>query len=255
MKAFKVCIGRVCLLGQTVLALTMVPALAQGEPEGFTIGLGAGAAISPYVGEDETTFALPLIGYNSDQFSISTGQGLRLTAIERGPLRISAVVSPRFSGLDDTDVSELDGIDRELTADAGLVAEYGVNETLTFTAGAVTEITNEHDGQEVTLGISQRVLLGRFPVQLSGGFSWQSSDLSEYVYGVKASEATAGRPAYAPGDVFIPYVGVGTVVPVSDNASMIAGFRAEFLPDEVTDSPIVDEDVVPSLNVGVAFSF
>ncbi|MEM9793061.1 MAG: MipA/OmpV family protein [Pseudomonadota bacterium] len=75
------------------------------------------------------------------------------------------------------------------------------------------------------------------------------------MWGVRGSEALAGRPAYDPDGVLIPFVAATAFYPVSDRISVTLGARAQFLPDEVTDSPIVDEDQVYSGFLGIGYRF
>lgn len=80
-----------------------------------------------------------------------------------------------------------------------------------------------------------------------------SEDLSEYVYGVRASDT--GFAPYAPGDVFIPYINVGTIFPLTERVNLVGNLRAEFLPDEVFDSPIIDDDITIGGLVGLSMRF
>lgn len=78
---------------------------------------------------------------------------------------------------------------------------------------------------------------------IEAGAVWQDADLAGFLYGVSAAEATTGRAAYAPGDVVVPYLSISTAVPITDSVSAFAAVTADFLPEEVADSPIIDEDI------------
>ncbi|MDJ0626724.1 MAG: MipA/OmpV family protein [Rhodobacter sp.] len=242
-------------LAVSVLALTATATLAQEQPQGFSAGLGVAGGTSIYMGEDTTATALPILRYESDAFSVSLPEGLRVTLLDRDTFRLSAVASPRLSDIDASDAPELAGLDREITVDGGLQARYRFGRGTELRFRGVTELTDEHGGGEIGLSVAQALPLGRVPVFLGGGVTWQSEDLADYLYGVSATEATATRPAYSPGEVIIPYLSIGTAVPISDRTRFIANVRAEFLPEDVTDSPIVDEDVALRAFIGVSFSF
>ncbi|MEM7683259.1 MAG: MipA/OmpV family protein [Pseudomonadota bacterium] len=241
----------------SVLALTSIPfdAIAQEQPQGFSIGVGVAGGPGLYVGEDADAMALPLLRYDSDAFSIGVPDGLRVTLLDRNDFRLSAVIAPRFSEIDASDAPELDGLDRELTADGGIQAIYRFGDLTSLRFQAVTELTDEHGGSEVSLDLSHAIPLGRVPLLLKGGVTWQSEGLSSYLYGVSASEATGARPAYSPGDVVVPHFSVGTAIPVARNTRLIASIRADFLPDEVSSSPIVDEDVTLRGFFGITHNF
>lgn len=250
-------IGRAMVLG-AVLATQPLwggVALAQGAPDGFTIGALGIASTSPYVGVDQTTALVPLLAWKQGNLSISTGEGLKYRLMDRNGLAISALLSPRFAPFDDADAPALAGMDRGFTADGGIVLEYAATDALRISLRAVTEVTGQHGGQEVSLGAQSRVAIGGFPVMLGGGAEWQSRALSDYTYGVAAGEATVGRPAYAPGDTVVPYLSVGTMIPINAQTRLFGSLKAEFLPNSVTASPIIDDSVVTSLALGVSFAF
>jgi outer membrane protein len=237
------------------LMLCAAPALSQQQPEGFSLGLGVVGSSGLYVGEDSAAMALPLLRYDSEAFSIGIPDGVRVTILERRDYRVSAVVSPRFSAIEASDAPELDGLDRAFTADGGVQARYVFNERTQLRFWAVTELTDEHSGSEVALSARHALPLGRVPLLFEGGVTWQSADLSGYLYGVSAPEATGTRPAYDPGDVLIPHLSVGTAIPITQKTRLVANIRADFLPDEVTLSPIVDEDVSVQGFLGISYSF
>lgn len=237
------------------LLLGAAPALSQQQPEGFSLGLGVMGSSGLYVGEDSAAMAVPLLRYDSDAFSIGLPDGARVTLLDRSDIRLSAVISPRFSAIDASDAPELDGLNREFTADGGVQGRYAFSGRTQLRFRAVTELTEEHGGSEVALAARHAVPLGRVPLMFEGGVTWQSADLTGYLYGVSVAEATGARPAYSPGDVVIPYLSVGTAVPITQKTRLVANIRADFLPDEVTLSPIVDEDVSVQGFLGISYSF
>ena len=237
-----------------VVQLCAGAALAQGAPDGFTIGALGILSSSPYAGEDMSAVVVPLLAYKQGNFSIGT-EGARLKVFDRDALSFSVLVAPRFPPLDGEESGPLAGMERGITADAGVLAEYALAEWTKFTLRAVTEVTAEHGGQEVTLGGQTRVAIAGIPMLLGGGAKWQSSGLSEYVYGVPATDAALVRPAYAPGAVVVPYISLGTMYPINERTRIFGSIKTEFLPGGVTDSPIIDSGLVTSLAVGVSFGF
>ena len=242
-------------LGLAMAATLGTQAIAQQEQDGFSIGFGLTYSDSVFVGEDSDPQILPLLRYESDRFSLGVPQGARLTVFERNQLRVSAVVSPRFSALEDPDGRELAGIDRELTADGGLQLRYRFGPGTQIRFRAVTELTDEHGGSELSASITQPVPVGQTPLLLSAGVTMMDPDLAQYTYGVFESEATRDRPEYSPDAVIIPNLSVSSVFALSETVSLTGSVRAEFLPDEVTDSPIVDADVSVSTFLGISYQF
>jgi len=243
-----------------VLLLLCVPAplLAQqatreGREDGWSLGVLVLGDTNPYLGQDSEALPLPLISYRQGPFAIST-ERVEYTFLQNGPLRLSAAARPRFSGLISTDGPELEGIDREVTGDVSLEAMYDVGRF--YTRGALRqEFTGEHDGQEARLRFGARQRFGTVGLDLSAGAAWQSGDLSRYIYGVDSDEVAPGRPAYDPGSVIVPFLSLSARYQINESWSLLGSVRADFLPSETTDSPIIEDDTVISGGLGFSFRF
>lgn len=74
--------------------------------------------------------------------------------------------------------------------------------------------------------------------------NWLSAGLGNHDYGVPASAATPGRPAYELGSTVSYEAGFGSFIELNEDWRIVLNVSAEFLPDEVTQSPIVAEDRV-----------
>ncbi|MEM6589011.1 MAG: MipA/OmpV family protein [Pseudomonadota bacterium] len=243
----------------SVLALqALIPlrADAQGAPnqDGFSLGLIATVGVSPYVGEDTEFGGFPLVSYRQGPFSIGF-QGVSYEFASSEQLTFSVGVSPRFTGLEDPDAAELAGIDRDFTIDAFLGLNLDLGQGVSMETTFRQEVTGEHDGQEVEIEVGYGTVAGRTGLQFSAGTKYQNSDLANYTWGVFADEVIAGRPVYDTGDVFVPFLSVGAARPLSENLTLIGNIRADFLPDAVSDSPIVDESTPVSLGVGLSYKF
>ncbi|WP_435170896.1 MipA/OmpV family protein [Falsirhodobacter sp. 1013] len=248
------------LLLSTALGLSAVGAGAttaqeQQQPNGFSFGFMAAGGNDVYVGDGEAALVLPAIRYQGNGFSIGFPTGIQARLFQSGHLDVSAVVRPRVFGLVDTDEQELDGIDRNVTADAGFEALYRLADRTGLVMEAVTELTDEHGGTEVGLAVRHDLPFGAVHLNLEGGVRWQDSALSSYLWGVSASEARAGRSAYDPDAGVIPHLSVSAAYPLEDRSILRASIRADFLPDSITDSPLVDENVQVEALIGVAWNF
>lgn len=222
--------------------------------DGWQLGLISAVATNPYVGEDTEVVPYPLITYRKGPLSIGT-LGIEYEAYDANDLTFSVGVLPRFSGLFSTDAPELDGINRNVTGDLALTFDYDLGRG--FHTGLVLrqEVTGEHDGQELILDAGYGIQFGKLSLELGGGVALQSGDLSQYIWGVSSSEARPDRPAYAPGDVIIPFVEINAFRPINDRWTLVGGVRADFLPSEISDSPIVNGDDIFSARLGISLSF
>lgn len=238
----------------SVVLATASHAQQDGPRDGFSIGIIANYGTNPYIGEDDEVTPLPLINYRSGSFSIGV-QGLFYDFYSSQGLTLSTGVTPRFSALADADAPELSGIDREITADAFFGVAYDINQNFGFEAIVRQELTGEHDGQEIQLALGYQTQALQTGFGLNAGVRWQSEDLANYTWGVRPSEAIVGRPAYDTGDVIIPYLSLDFVRSLNENLALIGQVQAEFLPSEVSDSPIVEEDTLFGITLGVSYSF
>lgn len=240
-----------------VLSLMLMPpfAVSQEQPQGISIGVGATRGLGIYVGEDNTATVLPLLRYDTEAFSIGVPDGLRVTVLDQNAFRLSALITARPSTINASDAQELDGLERKLTADGGFQASYRFGKPTELRLQAMTELTHEHSGGELSLSLSQAFPLGRVPLMLQAGVTWQSKELTSYLYGVSSTESTDLRPVYSSGDVVIPHLSVTTVLSIARNTRLITSIGADFLPDEISISPIVNEDVAVHGFLGIIHNF
>ena len=239
------------------VALTAIPSsiTAQERPNGFTIGVIGGFGNDIYLGGDSDQFVLPVLRYESEAFSFGLPDGLRVSLLSREKMVLSAVVAPRLFSLVDVNATELRGIDRDITIDAGLQARFSLTDRTELVARGLVDVSGEHDGQEVTLSFRHNVPVRRMAFNFAAGATWRSGDLSAELYGVYPWEARDDRPRYEPGATTVPFVSVGAVYPLTQNLRFIANLRAEFLPDSVSDSPIIDQNAAVGAQFGLLYSF
>ncbi len=72
--------------------------------------------------------------------------------------------------------------------------------------------------------------------------SWLSADLTNYDFGVSSDGATPTRPAYNTGRSISYEAGIASFIELTEDWRIVLSLSAEFLPDEITDSPIVADD-------------
>lgn len=238
-------------------ALIAAPALAQdmgGEGRSWTTGGVAIASSSIYDGADTQLRVLPSGLLRFGRFSVGA-RAVAFTFWGDGQTGADLILTPRFKPYDMTDSPALAGMDRSFSIDMGLAFRTEIAPGTQLQARVVQEVTGEHDGQQVDLSVTQELSGFALPVSVYGGATWQSPELSEFLYGVRPAEALVGRPAYAPGSTFTPYVGLSLRVPINDRLSLFGSVEARFLDDAITLSPIVVEDTALSARLGVSFTF
>ena len=275
-------------------ALLVSPALAQdggviGEidrtVDGFVTGIagegrlvggvGVGMTSRPYTEADDEVgfFPIPIVSYQSERFEF-IGKTLEAQLFELDRVAFSAVGDWRFQGYDAEDSPALTGMDdRSGTLELGARAKttaFGVQVAGT----ALADVLSRHGGYELDLRASFELSRWRpLSVRPLAGVRYQSSSLADYYFGVDPEEAAVPiacpaasgrdcpaspsivRPAYETGDAVVPFVGVTARQALSRKVLVAGALQWDFLPSDITDSPIVEEDSQFFAFVGLAYAF
>ncbi|WLE98288.1 MAG: MipA/OmpV family protein [Candidatus Electrothrix communis] len=229
---------------------------AVAQPRGavptFSLGTGAVFSTSLYQGADNNVIAIPLIMFSGEQFFIrGTGAGVHVYQDER--LSVDLLGKYRFEAYEEGDSALLIGMkDRDSTVETGLAAQWRF-EQATLSCQVFTDLLNKHGGQEINLRIKKPFRWRMLFVTPYLGISLQSDAFSNYYYGVDTSEAIAGRPEYDLGWTANWQAGLALRIGLTQNIMISTLFGLELLDQEITDSPIVDQDALLFGLIGIVF--
>lgn len=211
----------------------------------FGVGVGVIGRSSPYQDSDSGVFQpIPAITFNGDNLQWF-GPSLRYGLVGNDRLRLAATASYRLRAYDEDDSPALAGMgDRKDTLMAGLALISELPAGFNLALGYEYDVLDRIGGGQAQLRASRSFQYGitRFSPQL--GLNWIQSDLSTHDYGVTNAEAAPGRPAYEVGDAVTLEVGVGSFIELSREWRIVFDIGVEFLPSEITNSPIVSESTV-----------
>ena len=236
-----------------------VPEPNYAGPESFfAAGVGVIVTDNPYKGINTEVHGIPIIMYRTKKLFIY-GPMMSYSFFEHDGWEVSGLAKVRFEGYEGGDSRYLWGMDdREWTF------ELGGALSKTFDFGRITtdftaDILGEHDGHELDLTYSydfrNAFEISALTVTPSAGVNYRSGRLNDYYYGVRASEAIAGRPEYHPGDSMGLTTGLRLNYTISERLSLMGMISMEWLDDEIRSSPIVDEDHMESLLLGIIYKF
>jgi MipA family protein len=107
---------------------------------------------------------------------------------------------------------------------------------------ALYEVTGEHQGYEVRAGMSVPLIEWRTPLMLNVGFTWKSTELVNYYYGVDG--------LYQADSAVNPFVKLAYTLPLSQRWTFKAFAHYEHLDNDIGDSPIVSDDGVMTAFLG-----
>jgi outer membrane protein len=239
----------------SILSLAIASTSAQAE---LALGVGIAGYLNPQKGLDIREQAFPMISYTGDRLSFQfTTLTYRLASV--GDLQINALASVRSQGYDSKNSQYLTGMkDRKDTLDGGLGLDWkGINLSVSH------DILSAHKGSEVSLSYNHGFDLGKLQLSIGGGVNWQSKELTNYYYGVNAAEAKTlmvdgkifNRIAYHVKSDCIPKANIFMHYALTDSWSLISGAEINFLPQNITNSPIVDGNISWGAFAGIARSF
>lgn len=210
---------------------------------------------SPYRSADTTKFgALPLVAYDAERMHIGT-DGIDVKVFRNQYFSASILGSIRSKPYDSGDGDYLRGMD-----DRDMAFEAGAGFSARIWRGSLVahhlfDVSGTHDGQEIDLSYFLPMQWGDVNFKWGGGVTWQSDKLVDHMAGVRRTEVRADRNYYAPDAAFIPHLDLTVTYPVTERFSLIGTGGFQYLPDQYTDSPIIDEDYVLSAGLGLVYTF
>ena len=226
-----------------------------GERGRLGVGAGVIGRGSPYVGSDSSvTRAIPAIAYNGERLQW-LGPNVQYGFTGTGRWRLAATASYRIGAYEEDDSAALTGLgDRDGTLMAGLGFRYELP------AGINLLLRYEHDvldgnGGAATARLSKAFQAGQLRIAPQVEASWLSADLADYDYGVPSVAATTTRSAYAAGSSVSYAVGLSSSVELTERWRILLNLSVEFLPDEITNSPIVGDDQVVQGFAALTYAF
>ena len=116
------------------------------------------------------------------------------------------------------------------------------------------DITGIHEGDEVRVALAKHWASGRHRVSTSIGANWQSSAVMNYYYGVSEAEADL-RGTYHTAAAVTPVARVDWNYQLTERWDLrfLANYRQ--LPDEISASPLINDNKVITVFIGGVYHF
>ena len=230
---------------EETLSFNVEPYRALGKFGRIGIGLGVIAQSSPYRDYNATVIqVIPAISYNGERLQIF-GPRIQYGLIGSGKLRLAATGQYRIGAYEEDDSVFLTGMgDRESTFIAGLAIQAELPGGLDIAASYEHDVLDRIGGGTARLELGKSLQWGMLRFSPALAFNWTSGELSNHDFGVSETQATAERPAYNPGNTYSVETGFGVFIEVTRDVLIIVNVAVESLGNEVTASPIVNEDHV-----------
>lgn len=242
-------------------SLTLVASIvfSQTAFANWDLGIGVASFQEPIKSLDREYQPIPMVAYRGERwnFQITT---LSYKIHQWGDLGLNAQVAGRFDGYDPEDSPYLTGMDkRRPTLDYGFALDWRG-----FELSISQDALSEHDGQIISFGYGKGFEMGKWMLMPKLSLNWQSDKRINYYYGVELDEVAMlnidgenfYRNAYAvDSQTLIPEASLMAMYHLNQNWFLIGGASAEFYAEEITDSPLVDDDMAWGMYFGVARHF
>lgn len=253
---FNVSSSMSCAVAMSALAIALCTsatnATAQqnspGTPEGtvWRLGLGVVSTQKPYTGTGRESRLLPLLQFENRYVKISPMSiegklpSLKLGGSQHLDFGLIGRRNLDGAGYEADDAPILAGMaERKGGYWAGGKAKWR-NEIVDINVEWLADVSSNSKGQRFSLGIEKTWRPGeRWMIAPRVGIAWVDNDYVDYYFGVRNSEATAGRPAYVGRSGVIPGAGVSVIYRWDPHHSVMFDARVVGLADSIKDSPLV----------------
>jgi outer membrane protein len=248
-----------------VCALTAValPAAADDAPpvdlatkeSGAGLGFAMRSERSMYRGGGTRNDLVPIYLYEGKRLFLESYRGgIRLD--QSNEHRLEVFLAHRFEGFPyDRIPASLAGMaERGSGLDMGIAYQRRGPWGMAF-AELLRDASRESRGTEARIGYRYDMHAGRLTVRPQIAFSLRDAKLNNYYYGVRASEATATRPAFEPGAGTNGQIGLDASYRLSERWRVFGGINATRWSAGVAASPIVDKRTQVAAFTGLAYDF
>ncbi len=254
------------VLAFAALSAGAVSALAQAAPgEGppstsWSLGVGVISMQQPYAGMKRETQGLPVLQFENEYVHIFGPQiGLTLPGLaisDSQKLNFSLVARYDGSGYKPGDAPILSGMaERKGGIWAGAEVEWK-NDLADLKAAWLGDASGNSKGQKFSLGLERTWHFGgKFMLTPRVEASWHDKNFVDYYYGVRASEARAGRAAYAGKAGMNTELGLRGIYLFDQRHSMFVDVATTRLDKHIQNSPLVDRSSENRVMLGYTYRF
>lgn len=156
--------------------------------------------------------------------------------------------------LDENNPRPIEATKRSLAVDGGFELLYE-DDWGDIQLQIMGDMTHTHKGWEVWASYAYPWKSGNWTLIPSLGFNWKSSHLLDYYYGVRLSESVENRRAYQAHSGFNSFVKLSISYRINDNWGIVGIAEYESLSRSIRQSPIVDQDGIETLFIGLMYNF
>ncbi|EJE48799.1 outer membrane protein V [Acidovorax sp. CF316] len=235
----------------------LAPASAQAQEAGASswgLGLAVSADRKPYRDFDDKLQPLPLLTYENRWIHIA-GPGVDFKLPSLGPVGLRLRSRFGFEGYEAEDSPWLAGMhERKGSLWLGAAATWDTGPAQ-LSAELLADASGHSKGRQFTLKAERRFQLGAWDVTPRLALQQQDRKTVDYYYGVQASEARLGRPAYEGSSAVNLQAGVRVGYTLAPRQWVFVDVGVTRLGSAIKDSPLVDRSSQPAVTAGYLYRF
>jgi MipA family protein len=233
-----------------------------GGPQGtqWALGIGVLSKQDAYRAIDRETMVVPLLRFENEYLEFAgLGLEVKLPSLKLGEeSRINFGIVGEFdlSGYKAKDAPILAGMaQRKGGFWAGGKVEWE-NEFVNISAEWTADASRNSRGRKFSLGLEKELHLGQHTMVTPYVTAHRlDQKYVDYYYGVRATEATAGRAAYVGKGGLNVDIGVRTLYQFDEHHSVLLDVNTTRLAKQIKASPLVDRSSTHRVIVGYMYSF
>lgn len=249
--------GSSCVFADTTYLNTAGDLQSNPPPEAHnSLGVGFAYSQNIYDGVGNKIKPFPLLNITYDDFFIQ-GFTAGYNAYQDANLSFAFVVQPMFGGYDADESDALAGMsDTSYLVNTGAQLQYRLM-PFSLTLMALHDVSGRSGGNSASAKFAAMVPLDdrRFVLIPSMMASWESSDITNYYYGVSSNEATATRPEYNPASALNLAYGLTFKYQIAEHFGATLGYVLTKYARGVSDSPIVSRSTSSAVLTGISYVF
>lgn len=143
---------------------------------------------------------------------------------------------------------------RRMAALAGLEYSFFLDDW-DLQAQWLKDVSGIHDGTELRLAVARHYRWDRHGVILSAGANWQGEEITDYYYGIRADEVALFDDSYHPDAGISSFVRFDWHYALNKRWTLRFSTNYRQLADEISDSPLVNDDKVLTSFFGGVYHF
>ena len=259
----------------------------------FSLALGVGEKTNPLKGGDDIPlYVVPSLRYYGENFYFDNGD-LGYTFLDKGNIAVSILghvnnenahfsrwhpknvfvfdaagdssinTTPEFdTGKDEentsTEITIQDIRKRKWAIDAGVQINWFANESLSLTAQLLHDVNSVYQGFNGKLEAFYQPEItwsDNIVIQATAGIDWASEEMVDYYYGIDSSD-TPNKASFFEGKSSInPYAKLFAAYKIDNHWKVFFSVNYKSLSNNITNSPIVEDDDIVTSFIGASYVF